>query len=474
MATESVKILIEAEDQASAKIAAASKAVEANVKRIKDVGGQAKKSTEFIGSLAGSLGSSELASFAGQLGGLTEKVSQFSEVSKAGGAGAFAFKAGLVAAAGAIGFQVGKALGDVIWQTEKYTKELEKAAAKSRELFSEIAKANDLRFQDSKAGIELIRDPEGKKAAYADMLKSLKTNIIGVEGQMRSSEKAAKEWEEAWQITGNRKEYAKQAEQQAKDDRERLKALQEQAKEIERILGVEAERAATQKSNQELDASEAYVASLREQLALEKASADEKLKLEAQKTARGGDVDVAADLLRQIEAERLLKEEQKKAEEERTRLVEEEKRKQEEIRKRAADEEFAQAKRMEEKALALNQALQIRQVALEQGAEAARRQALELEGLDAADAARIAAKEKELQALEEQKQSSSKSPSVSGPLQASQSRTLLRGSGEGFQVKIADSTRKAADILAEMRKLQADLIEATKQNKPVPVNLEQR
>lgn len=497
MATESVKILIEAEDQASAKIAAATKAVEANVKRIKDVGGQAKKSTDFIGQLAGTLGNSEVASFAGQIGGLTEKVSQFSEVSKAGGAGAMLFKAGLVAAAGAIGFQIGQALGNVIFQTEKWNKEIEKATQRSRELISELAKANDLRFQDNKADIELIRNPEEKKAAYEDMLKSLKTNIIGVEKQMRSSEKAAKEWEEAWKITGNRKEYAKQAEQQAKDDRERLKSLQSQAKEIERIIGIEAERAAKQKENQEKDASEAYVASLREQLALEKAIGDEKIELEAKKVARGDDVAVATELLKQIEAEKQAKENLRKEEEQRLKLLEDEKRKQEELekqreaeRKKAADDEFNAIMRLEEKTLSLNQALELRQIALEKGAEAARRQALEFEGLDAADAARIAAKEQELQLLEEQKQkeardrekqleeqqkqSVSKAPAASGPLQASQSRTLLRGSGEGFQVKIADSTKKAAVILEDVRKLQADLLEVAKQNKPVAIKLEQR
>ena len=83
MATESVKILIEAEDQASAKIAAASKEVENRIKNIKDVGGKAKASTEFLGTLAGALGGSEIAGFASQLGGLTEKVSAFSEVQKA-------------------------------------------------------------------------------------------------------------------------------------------------------------------------------------------------------------------------------------------------------------------------------------------------------------------------------------------------------------------------------------------------------
>ena len=77
MASESVQILIEAEDKASAKIASATQAIDQNIKSVKDTGAKAKASTEFLGVLAGQLGGTELASYAGQLAGVTEKVGQF-------------------------------------------------------------------------------------------------------------------------------------------------------------------------------------------------------------------------------------------------------------------------------------------------------------------------------------------------------------------------------------------------------------
>jgi hypothetical protein len=86
--SESVKILIEAENRASAVIDTTAKDIDNKVKSIKASGEQAKKSTEFFGSIANALGGSEIGAFAGQLSQLTEKTSQFAEVQKLGGAGA--------------------------------------------------------------------------------------------------------------------------------------------------------------------------------------------------------------------------------------------------------------------------------------------------------------------------------------------------------------------------------------------------
>ncbi len=55
MATASAKVIIDAEDLASKKMADAARNVERSVKNIKDVGGKAKASTEFIGTLANTL-----------------------------------------------------------------------------------------------------------------------------------------------------------------------------------------------------------------------------------------------------------------------------------------------------------------------------------------------------------------------------------------------------------------------------------
>ena len=131
MASESVGILIEADDQASAKLQQVADNADRQVKRIKEVGQKAKASTEFVGTLANQLGGTQLGGFAGQLAQLTERISNFSEVSKAGGAGALAFKAGLVAATAIASYKVGEALSDWAFQTGAWKKELAAAATEA-------------------------------------------------------------------------------------------------------------------------------------------------------------------------------------------------------------------------------------------------------------------------------------------------------------------------------------------------------
>jgi hypothetical protein len=460
-----MKLQIEGLDEATAKLIARERMHIAELKKMKQeqskvgpagpsAASGTKASAEFFGAVASFAGAGELGSIAGQVGGLTEKVTQFSEVSKAGGAGAMLFKAGLVAAAGAIGFAVGNAIGNAIFQVDKWNKEIEKATERANELKQAIASTNQLRFNDATADIDLIRDPEEKKAAYQALLADLKKNLVGVEQQTKQSEKAAKEWEEAWQITGNRKEYAKQAEQQVKDDKERLKALQEQAKEIERILGVEAERAAKQKENQQIEASENYIQSLREQLALEKAIGDERFKLEAQKTAFGSDVGVAADLLKQLDAQKQLVEADKKAAQEKEQKIK---------------EEEANRKRIIDLIANENTKNQERLVLLNKGTEAAKVFSLVQQGVAQTEAERLAAESERISKLEKNKQNlEQNNKTLMQPQEAFQSRFLTRGPMSNPNERLEKEAEKQTRLQEEQKKLLESLRENTK---PRPVNV---
>jgi hypothetical protein len=175
--SESVKILIEAENKASAVIETTAKDIENKVKSIKASGEQAKKSTEFFGSIANALGGSEIGAFAGQLSQLTEKTSQFAEVQKLGGAGALAFKAGLVAAVGVIGFQFGQAIGNSIFQTQKWVDELERARKKADELASSLIELKNFNIGRDKEQISLIRDPEEQKRATKALLDQIDDEV---------------------------------------------------------------------------------------------------------------------------------------------------------------------------------------------------------------------------------------------------------------------------------------------------------
>ena len=319
MASESVKILIEAEDLASAKIAQASQKIEQNVKDIKSVGQKAKASTEFIGQLANQLGGSEIAGFAGQLAGLTEKVSQFSEVSKAGGAGAFAFKAGIVGLVGAMSFGFGQAIGNAIFETDRWKKELEDATEASKKLNTELIRFSDLRIGDQIQSISLFGSPEEQEKASEALVENLRKQAreaSGVAAKLRKDLKNVDTFDSDavdFFVTTNAKQRQDELKLQIKLQDDLSNSISKQAVELERKLNVEMQNAKVAKQTAETQASSNYIASLREQLAIEKAIGDEKFKLEAQKTAKGTDVSVAAGLLKELDAQKQLVEAADKA-----------------------------------------------------------------------------------------------------------------------------------------------------------------
>lgn len=450
MATESVKILIEAEDKASAQIVAATKKIEGTVKATKDLTKNAKSSTEIFGSLAGALGGTEIGSFANQIGGLTGKLGEFSEIQKAGGAGSLAFKAGLVGVAGVIAFQVGNAIGNVIFQTEKWTEALKTATDESKRLESVASNLRSERFTDTTTDIELIRDPEEKQAAYKKLLAELKTNVLGVEGQVKSSQKAVDEWNAAWQITGDRKGFAEQAKLQLDQDKERLKQLQEQEKEIQRILGIEKEREETRQRNAALDADAKYLESLDKQLSILKAIKEDEtgiaaLREQAAQATSGLEGTDAAkqaeDKLKQIKALQEQIDLEKQAREEKKAAI-----------KEIADAEFAATMAAEKAFMSERDRLEEQKVLLNQGAEAAHAFRLAKQGLSEEDAKSFAKQQTELD-KQKQVQDKLKQRESAAPLQAVSSRFLTRGPTDDKMLDIAKTQLKVQqEQLVELKK----------------------
>lgn len=400
MTTASAKVIIDAEDLASKKIAEAARNVEQSVKNIKDVSGKAKASTEFIGTLATTLGGSQFGQYAGQLAQLTDRVSQFSEVSKAGGAGALAFKAGLASVVAVLAFQVGKAFGNVIFQTEKMEKAFQRTKDAAAELNAELSKSRDSAFSNQKEDIDLIRDPKEKRAAQEALFKQLDNDVQGITQQLKDSTKAADEWSEAWQITGNRKAYAEEAQKQVEIDKDRLA----QAKSMrDELRGELSERKAIndqiRADNEAADKAEAEAIRAKEKatndlIAAQKAAADEASRIAEKAEA---DAQRVADI-RQSEIDRL----------------------------------------KEEKIL------------LTEGAEAAKRFSLEKQGVDKESAARIAAAQAELADL---KKDANGPSSVSIGSQAVQSRLLTRGPAEKGIDKIAKNTTDTVEALQRLNEL---------------------
>ncbi len=263
--SESVKILIEAENKASAVVDQVAKDIDKNVKSIKETGEQAKKSTEFLGSLATALGGTELGSYASQIAAITDKTSQFAEVQKLGGTGLLAFKAGLVGVVGVLTFQLGKALGDLIFDTKRWNDELEKATKKGEDFVAKMAELKDFNFGRAKEGISLIVDPEEQLKASKELLSKIGKEIKEKQDSLdpframkKQREESASIWSEEW--ADMNKVATSTLDKQIADGEEYIKQLSRQVLELQRSTD------GTKERNAELARSGPLLLSLRNEL----------------------------------------------------------------------------------------------------------------------------------------------------------------------------------------------------------------
>jgi hypothetical protein len=438
--SESVDILIKAEDLATPVIKQSAKAVDgldAGLKRIKESGGQAKKSADFARIIASSLGGSEIGSYIAQMGEAAQKTSEFAEVQKAGGAGVLAFKAGLVSLVAALSFQVGQGIGNAIFQTEKYTKELEAAIAKQSEFTSEIIRFSKIRIGENLQDIELIRDPESKKAKYTDLLRATEKEIEGVTISLQQNRKTVAEWNDGW-LNGTAGQ--KQAEALVADGEKLLKNLVDQKEEIARLNSGRAEAtAALREQNALQDKSEDYVESLRRQLEVLKATNDQRAQVIASQNTVDTDFREARNLLQEIDAinakaaaEKIAADELKKVESEK-----------ESNAKRLASFKENELNKLEQE-----------RILLDQGREAANAFALEKQGLAKADAAAIAREREQIDlrkdAIKEAEKQGGTKPLGQQPTvnTAFESRLLTRGPADDAAKFTAQNT---ANALAELK-----------------------
>ena len=438
--SESVDILIKAEDLATPVIKESAKAVDgldAGLKRIKESGGQAKKSADFARIIASSLGGSEIGAYIGQIGEAADKTAQFAEVQKLGGAGALAFKAGLMGLVGTISFQVAQGISNIVFQTERWQKELDSAIAKSKEFATEATRLANIRFGENREDIDLIRDPDAKKAKYAELLKSTEDGIRGVEQGLARSRAEVKEWNDGW-LNGTAGQ--KVAEALVAEGELSLKNLIAQRDELARLTNERTEANAELKKQNDLqDKSEAYVETLRQQLAVLKATNDEKAGVIAGQQTVGGDTAEATRILKEIDAIAAKAEADKIAADELKRLETD---KENNAKRLIALKENELNKLAEEKIL------------LEQGREAANAFALEKQGLAKEDALAIAREREQIDqqkdALKEKdKPQKQQSETVNT---AFESRLLTRGSADNDAKFTAQNT---ANALAELKAMNA-------------------
>jgi DNA repair exonuclease SbcCD ATPase subunit len=399
MPSEAATVIIDAEDLASKKIEAAAKAIENNIKGIKEVGGRAKASTEFIGTLANSLGGTEIGSYAGQLAGLTEKVSQFSEVQKVGGAGAMAFKAGLVGVAAVITYQVSTAIAKMVFDIDGAEKRMREAFAAMDDAAQGFATAQSRRHAKDMEELQIGTAEEQNEKQLAKLAELNKE--LAVSGQryqqLATQQQVLAESASLWDqyVSGASKSQIEDLEKRRQLELDNFHRLQDQQTAVRDLLDEEKKLTGERKlAAAASEKSDAYIQTLKEELELLKATKEEVLAITAARNTTAEDRGQAEQLLKQIDAIKQAAEEEKKAADARERANQ----KAEQDMQRL----MSQRENLEEK-------------------------------------------------LKEEELARAKRLNAETSLSGSQSRLLTRGPGDDQQKQIVDNTKKTADKLEEVK-----------------------
>ena len=448
MASESIKILIEAEDKASMQVASASKNIEQSVKGVKETGQKAKASVEFFGVLAGQLGGSQLQSAAGGVAAITEKMGQFSEMMKVGGAGAMAFQAGLTLLVTTMSFKLGQSIGEMIFGVRDSEKAFSEAKAEADAYAAALVAAGNQKFSEQLEDIQLIRDPEAKQQAAVDLFRSIEKGINNSIESMNFYQTQVDEMDASMipDPFGDQTEIRNQLQQQANAQADIHASLQEQLQTVSKQFGARAQLVQTVKAQQ---AAEDAAAAKAAQSFNAGMTTLKQLGLQYDELTKGRDAARAAQLRDQgigdADIKAILMMDGMIAKEKELQATKEKARQTEENR-------LTQVENLAKSEL---QRLEEQKVALEQGQQAAHAFRLTQQGMDKESAEAIAAAQA---AMDASTKVAGQKVQPAAALQATESRLMIRGPKEDSQKKIEQNTQ----VTAEQSKLMNAAIDKLK------------
>ena len=448
MASESIKILIEAEDKASMQVASASKNIEQSVKGVKETGQKAKASVEFFGVLAGQLGGSQLQSAAGGVAAITEKMGQFSEMMKVGGAGAMAFQAGLTLLVTTMSFKLGQSIGEMIFGVRDSEKAFSEAKAEADAYAAALVAAGNQTFSEQLEDIQLIRDPEAKQQAAVDLFRSIEKGINNSIESINFYQAQVDEMDASMipDPFGDQTEIRNQLQQQANAQADIHASLQEQLQTVSKQFGARAQLVQTIKNQQ---AAEDAAAAKAAQSFNAGMNTLKQLGFQYDELTKGRDAARAAQLKDQgigdASIKAILMMDGMIAKEKELQAVKDKARQAEESR-------LSQVENLAQSEL---QRLEEQKVALEQGQQAAHAFRLTQQGMDKESAEAIAAAQA---AMDASTKAAGQKVQPAAALQATESRLMIRGPKEDSQKKIEQNTQ----VTAEQSKLMKAAIDKLK------------
>jgi hypothetical protein len=437
MAGDAIKIVIEAEDKASAQAINASRNIENAVKGVKETGQKAKASTEFIGVLAGQLGGSQLQQAAGGVAAITEKVGQFSEVMKAGGVGAMAFQAGITLLVTTLSFNLGKAIGESIFGVQELKDEFGETQTQVEAFTARMNEAANKGFKEKLEDLFLIKDPAKQQnaavAAFEEIQASINKAYDSFHYRQREIEKLTMENG----LLGDNQDAINNLILENNQYVDMINNLEKQKVALADVYGERANGIKAIKAQQKADEEAAAKAKQTQ------ASIESQLKknhyayLELTKGVEAARMAQLADEgVDEVNAKRITFAEQA------TRLEKE----RADAKKKADDQEAQRIQRIADLQASELGRIKEQKILLEEGEEAANRFRLEQQGLGKEAAARIAS---EQAALDRQKKQGelAKKLAEKPQLMSVEQRLVSRGVNEDTQKDIAANTLKTVERL---------------------------
>ena len=297
--SEAVEILLSVDDQASAAVSNAAKKV-ASVDRDTSKATPKLISMEKAGRTAGDaigrmcdvIDVAELKRASGAIGGIAEQLQTAKEAGeglKLGFVGTLGVAGGVFTAA--VG--IGKAIGDVVFQTSAWEKKLESALKISQQLADRQRHMSQQAFGDQLTRLELGGAPD---EAYTELLRNVRQEAQGVSMNLRAEMSKLEKMNSLYAATVGKYE-VELAENTIQSLQQQLEQLKEQENTVTRILTVEKELSAERDRKSRIDNEEKYIQQLREELELITASADEQDAILAARNAATIDGQAEIELL---------------------------------------------------------------------------------------------------------------------------------------------------------------------------------
>ena len=297
--SDAVEILLSVDDQASTAVAKAAtkvnsidtsaRASKPHVIALEKAG---RSAGDAIGKIGDTLDVPELGRAAGSIGLIAEHLQTAKEASNGLKLG-FVGTLGVVGGVAAGAFSIGKAIGDVVFQTEYWNKQLQAAVSISQQLAQRQGRMASRAFGDEMAFLELRDAPD---SAYQQLIAKIKQEAGGIAKSLNAE--LAKIDSLSDPVSSH--VYAKEIELRQNSAnllQQQLEQLKEQEVTIERMLGVERELTREREKKGRIEGEDRFIKQLQDELELLTATAEEQDRIIAARNAATIEGQAAIELL---------------------------------------------------------------------------------------------------------------------------------------------------------------------------------